>query len=224
MESFDIKKYNEFVILEKFDDNIIDELKRLGISDKKEIDEHLYHAHRGNLGKFLMNKGKKFTFGMLHALFLDAQDAKRRSDLKIGVVKATHRILPMLLAPFFPIIAILGYILGTSRAFNKVITPILSEPGKDYPTFLNKLITSTMKIAEGEVTPKDRFTRAFVVSDNLIGALKEEVIREFSNYLSNKMSRIDPDTEVPPHYIENEMKVYINKNYDVYPEIPLRKE
>lgn len=219
-----IKSYNKFLILEKFDDNIIEELKRLGVTDKEEINKHLYHAHRGNLGKYLQENGKKFTFGMLNALFLDAQTAKKKTDLKVGIVKAIHRIVPIALAPFFPILAITGYILGTSRAFNKVIAPILADPGKDYPEFLNKLITSTMRVAEGDlIKPKDRFTRAFVVSDNLVDAIKEDVLREFAIYLSNKMSRKNPDEEVPEHYIENQLKRYLNRRFDVDPEIPLRK-
>jgi hypothetical protein len=218
-----IKKYDQFLILEKFDDNIIEELKRLGVTDKEEINNHLYHAHRGNLGKYLEENGKKFTFGMLHALFLDAQDAKKKTDLRIGAIKAFHRMAPMALAPFFPILSIVGYILGTSRAFNKVIAPILADPGKDYPSFLNKLITSTMKIAEGElVTIKDRFSRAFVVSDNLVDAIKEDVLREFAVYLSSKMGKEDPDKEVPEHYIENQLKRYLNRRFDIDPEIPLK--
>jgi hypothetical protein len=218
-----IKKYDHFLILEKFDDNIIAELKRLGVTDKDEINRHLYHAHRGNLAKYLQEKGKNITFGMLRALFLDAQAAKKRTDLKVGVVKALHRIAPMALAPFFPILAIFGYILGTSRAFNKVIAPILADPGTDYPEFLSKLITSTMKIAEGELVPvKDRFTRAFVVSDGITDAIKEDVLREFSIYLANKMSRKNPDEEVPEHYIENELKTYLNTRFDIEPQIPLK--
>lgn len=218
-----IKKYSDFLILEKFDDNIIKELNRLGVTDKLEINKHLYYAHRGNLAKYLETNGKKFTFGLLHALFLDAQVAKKRTDIKKGIIKAIHRIVPMALAPFFPILAIIGYILGTSRAFNKVIAPILADPGNDYPEFINKLITSTMKIAEGEILPtKDRFTRAFVVSDNLIDALKEDVLRDFANYLSNKMSKEDKDKEVPEHYIENELKEYINDNFNINPKIPLK--
>lgn len=218
-----IKKYDQFLILEKFDDNIIEELKRLGVTDKEEINNHLYHAHRGNLGKYLEENGKKFTFGMLHALFLDAQDAKKKTDLRIGAIKAFHRMAPMALAPFFPILSIVGYILGTSRAFNKVIAPILADPGKDYPSFLNKLITSTMKIAEGElVTIKDRFSRAFVVSDNLVDAIKEDVLREFAVYLSSKMGKEDPDKEVPENYIENQLKRYLNRRFDIDPEIPLK--
>lgn len=219
-----IKSYNNFLILEKFDDNIKLELKRLGVTDKEEINNYLYHAHRGNLAKHLQEKGKKFTFGMLHSLFLDAQEAKKSTDLKTGIFKAAHRVIPMISAPFFPILAIVGYVLGTSRAFNKVIAPILTDPGSDYPSFLNKLVTSTMKIAEGEIIPlKDRFSRAFVVSDNLVDAIKEDVLREFANYLSTKMSRKNPDEEVPDHYIENQLKRYLNTRFDVDPEIPLRE-
>jgi hypothetical protein len=219
-----IKNYDQFLILEKFDDNLIEELKKLGVTDKDEISNHLYHAHRGNLSKHLSETGKKITFGILKALFLDAQQAKKRTDIKVGIVKAIHRIVPMALAPFFPILAIFGYILGTSRAFNKVIAPILADPGTDYPEFLSKVIINTMKIAEGEIVPvKDRFTRAFVVSDGIVDILKEDILREFSLYLSKKMSREDQDKEVPDHYIENELKEYLNNRYDIDPKIPTRK-
>lgn len=219
-----MKRYSHFLILEKFDDNIKKELKRLGITDEKEISIYLHHAHRGNLSKYLNEKGDVFTFGMLHALFLDAIEASRKTELKIGVIKAIHRILPMTLAPFFPIIAILGYILGTSRAFNKIIIPILADPGKDYHSFLNKLITSSMKIAEGDIVPiKDRFSRAFVVSDNIVDALKIEVLKDFANYLSKKMSLENFNKEVPEFYIENELKEYLNKRYDIDPKIPIKK-
>jgi len=218
-----IKNYNSFLILEKFDDNIIAELKRLGVTDQDEINRHLYHAHRGHLAEYLKQNGKSLTFGMLNALFQDARDAKRRTDIRVGVIKAVHRILPMALAPFFPIVAIIGYILGSSRAFNKIIAPILADPGSDYPTFLKKVIDSTMRVAEGDLTtPKDRFTRAFVVSDRLVEAIKPEVLQKFSIFLSEKMSLMDPLTEVPDHYIENELKKYLNDHYSIDPEIPLK--
>jgi len=218
-----IKNYNDFLILEKFDDNIIAELKRLGVTDQDEINRHLYYAHRGHLAEYLNQNGKSFTFGMLNALFKDARDAKRRTDIKVGVIKAVHRILPMALAPFFPIIAIVGYVLGSSRAFNKVIAPILAEPGHDYPSFLKKVIDATMRVAEGDLTsPKDRFTRAFVVSDRIVDAIKPEVLQRFSLFLSEKMSLMNPDEEVPEHYIENELKKYLNDHYGIDPEIPLK--
>lgn len=216
-----IKKYDGFLIQEKYDKNIIDELKRLGVEDKEEINKYLYHAHRGNLGHYLNEKGDLFTFGMLNALFKDAQDAKKKTDLKIGFVKMLHRVTPIALAPFFPMIAIAGFILGSTRAFNKIMKPILEDPGKDYNTFLKKVVQSSMKIAEGEIDIKDRFTRAFVISDKLTEAIKPEVLQLFSIELSNKMSEMDPDIEVPDHYIENELKKYLNDKFEINPEIPL---
>ncbi len=218
-----LKNYDSFLILEKFDDNIKAELLRLGVTDEKEINAHLYHAHRGHLADYLHEKGKVFTFGMLLALFKDAQVAKRRTDIKVGVVKALHRVIPMALAPFFPILAIFGYIFGSSRAFNKIITPILSDPGHEYTGFLKSIIDSSMKVAEGEIPVKDRFTRAFVVSDNLVEAIKPEVLQRFSIQLSQKMAQMDPDMEVPEHYIENELKTYLNDNFEVDPRIPLKE-
>ncbi len=219
-----VKKYDEFLILEKFDDNIIAELRRLGVTDEDEINRHLYHAHRGNLAKYLEENGRQFTFGMLNALFHDARNAKRRTDIKVGIIKAIHRIIPMALAPFFPVIAITGYILGSSRAFNKITAPILAEPGNDYPSFLRKVIDASMRVAEGDfTTEKDRFTRAFVVSDRLVEAIKPEVLQKFSLYLSEKMSLENLDLPVPENYIENELKSYINEHFGVDPEIPLKK-
>jgi hypothetical protein len=218
-----LKNYNDYLVLEKFDNNIKAELKRLGVTDETEINKHLYHAHRGNLAKYLTENGKAFTFGMLNALFKDARDAKLRTEVKVGVIKAVHRFVPMLLAPFFPILAIFGYVLGTSRAFNKVVAPILADPGHDYPDFLKKVINATMRVAEGDLTTeKDRFTRAFVVSDRLVEAIKPEVLQRFSLELSEKMANMSSDVEVPEHYIENELKDYLNRNFEVNPEIPLK--
>jgi hypothetical protein len=218
-----LKKYDSFLILEKFDDNIIAELRRLGVTDEDEINKHLYHAHRGNLAKYLVENGKQFTFGMLNALFHDARDAKRRTDIKLGVIKAIHRIIPIALAPFYPVIAIAGYILGSSRAFNKVIAPILSEPGNDYPSFLKKIIDASMRVAEGDFTDeKDRFTRSFVVSDRLVEAIKPEVLQKFSLFLSDKMSLENSDSPVPDNYIENELKSYLNEHFGIDPQIPLK--
>lgn len=218
-----IKNYNQFLILEKFDSNIKAELLRLGVTDETEINKHLYHAHRGNLAKYLTENGKAFTFGMLNALFKDAREAKLKTEIKVGVIKAVHRFVPMLMAPFFPILAIFGYVLGTSRAFNKVVAPILADPGHDYPDFLKKVINATMRVAEGDLTTeKDRFTRAFVVSDRLVEAIKPEVLQRFSLELSNKMANMDSNMEVPEHYIENELKDYLNRNFEIDPEIPLK--
>lgn len=219
-----LKKYEQFLILEKFDDNFKLELQRLGITDPDEINKHLYHAHRGHLADYLQSQGTTMKFGMLLALFKDAQVAKRRTDLKVGVVKALHRIIPMALAPFFPIAAILGMILGSTRAFNKILAPILQDSSDTYEGFLKQLIDRSMKVAEGEIPVKDRFTRAFVVSDKLVTAIRPEILQNFANFLSNKMSLEDPGKEVPENYIENELKDYLNRNFQVNPPIPLKPD
>ena len=214
---------NESLIVEKFDDNIRIELKRLGINDPDEINKYLYDSHRGHLGEYLNTKGKSITFGLLNAIFKDAIKAKKVTDMRVGVIKMFHRIVPMAMAPFFPILAIIGYIFGASRAFNKIIIPILSDPGHEYSAFLKKVIDGSMRVAEGEIHLKDRFSRAFVVSDRLVDAVKPEILHKFSLELSKKMGEIDPDLEVPDYYIENELKSYLNKNYGIVPEISLRK-
>jgi hypothetical protein len=219
-----LKKYDQFLILEKFDDNFKAELQRLGVTDEDEINRHLFHAHRGHLADYLKSQGKEIKFGMLRALFLDSQTAKKRTDLKVGIVKALHRVIPMALAPFYPIAAVLGIILGSTRAFNKILAPILQDSSSTYEGFLRQLIDGSMKVAEGEIPVKDRFTRAFVVSDKLVAAIRPEVLQKFSNYLSTKMSQENPDTIVPDHYVENELKQFLNQNFDVNPPIPLKGE
>ena len=35
---------------------------------------------------------------------------------------------------------------------------------------------------------------------------------------------MDPSLEVPEHYIENELKMYLNDRFEVEPKIPLMKD
>jgi hypothetical protein len=80
-----------------------------------------------------------------------------------------------------------------------------------------------MSVAEGDFThEKDRFTRAFVVSDRIVEAIKPEVLQQFSLYLSEKMALENLDQEVPDNYIENELKAYLNDRFSIDPEIPLK--
>lgn len=218
-----IAKYNDFLIVERFDKNVKSELVKLGIKDKSEISKYLDIAKSGHLADYLSQKGDKFTFGLLNAIFKDAIAAKKRADLKVGAYKMLHRIVPITLAPYFPILAVIGYILGTSRAFNKIIIPVLSDPGLEYNSFLKKIIDTSIKISEGDIKVKDKFTRAFVVSDKLVSALKPDIVHKFSIELSKKMSLMNPDEVVPDHYIENELKTYINDNFEVDPKIPLKE-
>ena len=207
----------------RYYDNLENRLKQMGFEDGKEIEKLIDLAKNGHLGEYLQTQGKVFNFGLLHAIFNDALIAKKKIDLRSGVIKMAHRMIPMALAFKYPIAAIVGYILGTSRAFNKVIAPLLADPGKSYPDFLKKLISSTMKIAEGEyVEFEDHFSKAFVVSDDIIKILNPEILHKFALYLSEKMAKENPNKEVPNYYIENELRKYLNRIYELNPPLPLK--
>ena len=81
-----------------------------------------------------------------------------------------------------------------------------------------------MMLPEGQIPLKDRFSRAFVVSDRIVDALKPEVLNDFTNFISNKMAEKSDNEIVPEHFIENELKEYINDNFDIDPKIPLKQE
>lgn len=83
-----LNKYQQFLILEKFDDNFKAELQRLGITDPDEINKYLYYAHRGHLAEYLQSQGTTMKFGMLLALFKDAQVAKKKNRFKSRCCKS----------------------------------------------------------------------------------------------------------------------------------------
>lgn len=219
-----VKKYNQFLLLEKYDKNIRQTLIDMGVNDKEELENQIAISKKGYLANYLQDKGERFTFGILKAIFQDALVAKKRTNLKKGIFSIIPRVLPLALIPFFPTLAIVGAIFGSSRDAHKIFNVVFEylNPSSKYTDFLKKMVDTYMKIPEGNVNLKDRFSRAFVVSDRLIDALKPEVINEFTNFVVDKMNNEDDNIDVPLHYIENELKEYLNNNFDVNPKIPLR--
>jgi len=61
-----------------------------------------------------------------------------------------------------------------------------------------------------------------MVNINII-IIRPEDNNEFTTFISEKVSQEDENTIVPDHYIENELKTYLNNNFDVSPKIPLRE-
>jgi len=220
-----LKKYNDFLILEKYDKNITNYLKSIGVTDKEELKKQVSLSKQGHLGTYLHSKGDKFTFGILKAIFKDAIDAKKKTALKKNIFNLLPVAIPLSLAPYFPILALVGTVFGSSRFVHKIFDTIFDylEPQSKYVDFLKKTIDTYMMLPEGNVPLKDRFSRAFVVSDRLIEALKPEVVNSFTTFISEKMDKEDDDKLVPDHYIENELKMYLNDNFDIDPEIPLKK-
>ena len=221
-----IKRYNSYInenLLLK-DDNLEAELSKMGV-EGDELKKQVSLAKKGKLGTYLIENGGEFTFGILFAIFSDAKEAKLAQETKKALWSALPRVIPLVLAPFFPIMAIVGLVFGSTRLFNRITKPIFQnlETDSKYVDFLKSFVKVAVKVPEGEVDVKDRFTRAFVVEDRLIEAIKPDVIDSFANYLSKKMEAEPDDKPVPDHYIENELKQYLNDNYDVTPEIPLKK-
>ena len=220
-----LKNYNQFLIVEKYDKNIRKKLIEMGVDDDEELKKQVSYAKQGFLGQYLEEKGEKFTFGILKAIFKDAIKAKKVTSIKKGIYNIIPSLVPVVLAPYFPILAIVGAVFGLSRIFHKVFDPLFNylNPSSKYSDFLKRMIDIYMMLPEGEVQLKDRFTRAFVVSDRLVEAIKPEVLDNFSTYLSQKMDSNSDETEVPDNFIENELKSWLNENFDVNPEIPLKK-
>lgn len=219
----DNKKFHKE--LEKFQSGG-DGKRLIDLLNEDEIQTQVVLSKQGNLHRYMQEHSEEFTFGILRAIFKDAKDAKMRTDIKKGIIQAIPRGLPVLLAPFYPVVAIVGLILGTSRTFNKLIKPLFNHLDSEskYVDFLKTMVFYYMKFPEGEVNLKDRFSRAFVVTDRLIDAVKPEIIENFTKDLVTKMESEPDDKPVPDHYIENELKKYLNDNYDVDPEIPLKED
>ena len=220
-----IKRYNSFInenLLLK-DDHLEAQLTKMGV-EGDELKRQVSLAKRGELGTYLEENGKEFTFGILAAIFRDAKEAKFGQETKKAFLTAIPRAIPMILAPFFPIMAIVGLVFGSTRLFNRITKPIFQnmDSNSKYVDFLKSFVEVAAKVPEGEVDVKDRFTRAFVVEDRLIDALKPDVVDAFATYLSKKMEAEPDDKVVPDNYIENELKQYLNDNFDVTPEIPLK--
>ena len=219
-----IKKYNHFLILEKYDENIRAELIRMGISDPEELQKQISLSKRGHLRSYLNEKGELFTFGILKAIFKDAIDAKKKTQLKKNIFNILPTVIPLSLAPFFPILAIVGLVFGSSRLAHRVFDTIFEyiNPHSKYSDFLKKSVEVFMVLPEGNINLKDRFSRAFVVSGKLIEAIKPEVLNDFTSFISEKMSKEDDDKIVEDNYIENELRKYLNLKFEIKPEIPLK--
>lgn len=224
-----MKKYSNFQKLNEVESTQLDvDLTRTDIFDmikpvdpeqyEKDYEKHL--GREGLLSQHFRKVGKKFTFGVLKSIFKDAIEYKRKREMIKGTYKFLHRILPITLAfVWFPI-WILGTVLGTSRALNKLLQPILEDPGQNYNDFLVKFVKGTMFVMEGEIKyimERDWFYEAFVMKDNLTDMVKHNVLRKFAVELAEKMEKEPDDKEVPHNYIENELKRYLNKNFNITP-------
>ena len=182
-------------------------------------------GREGKLSEYLKNNNEKFTFGILKSIFEDAIEYKKNRELKKGAYKFLHRAVPMALSFFFFPAWLIGQILGASRAFNKIIVPLLNKPEHKYNDFLMKFIKGTIALSEGEIKyimENDWFYNIFAIKDGTLNMIRKEYIIEFATDLSYHMAKEPDDKEVPENYIENHLKTWLNDKFKINPKMSLK--
>ena len=223
-----LNKYDDFDKINEVEaadmpTDIVNIFKKDPDAMQKEYEKVL--GRKGHLSDYFRKNGKKFTFGVLKSIFHDAITYKKKRELVKGSYKMIHRAVPMALAFFFFPVWLVGNILGASRAFNKIISPILKNPENNYNDFLVKLLKGVIAVTEGEIKylmPNDWFYSAFIMEDNLVKMVRKDVLRIFALELANTMENEPDDKEVPHHYVENELKKFLNDRFGITPPMELK--
>ncbi len=192
-----------------------------------EVQRLIEIAKKGNLYKYITTGERKLTFGMLKALHEDALAFKKKRELTQGVEKALWRIVPLILAPIFLPIWAISFLLGGARALNKVMVQVSKMNNRTYDGFLHNIINKTMDLTEGEITrltSDDWFYKSFAIEKGLINMVRKEHIIDFSFYIVKKIQYQDDLAIVPPYFVENEFRRWLNKKFRFEPPLPLKKK
>lgn len=225
-----LKEYNIFddKLFEVESVDIPIDVTKMFRKDPKQIEEEYEKmlGRKGLLSTYFRKNNKVFTFGVLKGIFEDALAYKKKREFYKGGYKMLHRAIPMALAFLYFPAWIIANILGTSRAFNKVVIPLIKNPEKKYNNFLIKFVNGAIALTEGEIKylmPDDWYYNLFVMEDDLLKMVRKDVLRLFAIELANKMEKESDDKKVPHHYIENELKKYLNEKYNITPPMELKK-
>lgn len=183
-------------------------------------------AKKGHLYKYIESGQNQLTFGMLRDLHKEAIEFKERREYRQGIYKFLFRAIPMALAPIFFPIWLIGRILGTTRALNKILVPVLKLNNHKYSDFIENILLKVVDVTEGEIERllvDDWFYKSFAVQRGLITMVRKEHVVHFAYYLSKKMEYMEDKAIVPPYYVENEFRKYMNKKFELDPQLPLKK-
>lgn len=190
--------------------------------DKKpeEVEKEYYKelGRKGKLGHYLKEHGKEFTFGILRIVFEDALAYKRRRIIKKGTFKMLTRVIPMTISFWFLPLSMIAWALGFSRAIDKILIPVLVDPGSNYNEFIKRMLLSSFKILEGDYKmfmEKDWFYDAIGISYHLKNLIKIEHLVKFAHDLAHIIEKEDPNKVVPPKYVQTELKKWIKINFEV---------
>ena len=200
--------------------------------DKKEfIAKYIRHKEifgkESEVHKYIEENGEKLTFGILKSIFHDALEYKKKRELMKGGAKMALRIVSIAGSVIWFPLWILNNIFGVSRALDKVLIPVLNDPTKhNYNGFLNNFINAIIEVSEGDIRPilgKDWFYDVFMIKGKIHKMIRSEILQEFAAHLANQIQNENDSNEVPPHYVENQLRKYLSENYEISPPIPALK-
>lgn len=214
-EGFELK--DVFGIFDKVED-----IKKTNDPNYKRL---LEISKKGNLYRYVISGQKRLTFGMLKALHQDALRFKKDREIRQGVEKFLWRIIPIAFAPIFFPIWLIAQVLGSTRALNKIMVQVLKMDNGKYNHFLLNLIYKTIDFTEGEITrltKEDWFYKSFAIEKGLINMVKKEHMIEFAYYIVKKIQYQDDLTPVPPYYVNNEFRRFLNRKFRFQPPLPMK--
>ena len=134
-----------------------------------------------------------------------------------GAYKATLRLIPW----FIPQLVVAGFIGAGVRAASKIFKPTITETTK-YKTWWGKTILTLFNITEGELNPRDPFSKIFFISDGLMNMMDDENKVKFARYISEVASTKEDSDPVPEFFVENELRQWVNKRFLLDPPLPLK--
>jgi len=168
------------------------------------------------------NKQGPITFGQLKALVETATRQRIGADIGRGVFKSLWRIVPF----FVPQILLAAVGVTVTRAFNKIITPALTDT-KGYKSWWGKAVLKAMDIAEGDYIPDvalgdDPLSKVFFISDGLMSMIKDKYKLKFARYVAEYASTRPDNEPVPEWFVENLLRDYLNQKFLLNPPLPVK--
>ena len=168
------------------------------------------------------SKQGPITFGQLKALVETATKQRIGGDIGRGVFKSLWRIVPF----FIPQILLAALGVTVTRAFNKIITPALTDT-KGYKSWWGKAVLKAMDIAEGDYIPDvalgdDPLSKVFFISDGLMSMIKDKYKLKFARYVAEYASTRPDNEPVPEWFVENLLRDYLNQKFLLNPPLPVK--
>ena len=162
------------------------------------------------------------TFGQLKALVEAATSKRIQADIGRGVFKMLWRIIPF----FVPQILLAAVGVTATRAFNKIITPALTDT-RGYKEWWGKAVLKAMDIAEGDYIPDiamgdDPLSKVFFISDGLMSMIKDKYKLKFARYVAEYASTRPSNEPVPDWFVENLLRDYLNQKFLLNPPLPVK--